>query len=135
MQEFLLDISNYNLRMSNRAYVETKKPLFQIAPRRFKSAKFGVSKLVYSLTFSAHSFPLSVIPKISKNFITQVSFLLKLAHMAFVEFRSLNSKADHLVNWDLVSLIHGGMDANQVLFLNHLVSDLRFQLKNKNNKL
>ena len=55
--------------------------------------------------------------------------------MAFEVFRSLNSKADHLVNWDLVSLIHGGMDANQVLFLNHLVSDLRFQLKNKNNKL
>ena len=55
--------------------------------------------------------------------------------MVFEVFRSLNSKADHLVNWDLVSLIHGGMDANQVLFLNHLVSDLRFQLKNKNNKL
>lgn len=47
--------------------------------------------------------------------------------MVFEVFRSLNSKADHLVNWDLVSLIHGGMDANQVLFLNHLVSDLRFQ--------
>ncbi len=46
--------------------------------------------------------------------------------MVFEVFRSLNSKADHLVNWDLVSLIHGGMDANQVLFLNHLVSDLRF---------
>ena len=44
--------------------------------------------------------------------------------MVFEVFRSLNSKADHLVNWDLVSLIHGGMDANQVLFLNHLVSDL-----------
>ena len=51
--------------------------------------------------------------------------------MVFEVFRSLNSKADHLVNWDLVSLIHGGMDANQVLFLKHLVSDLRFQLKNK----
>lgn len=48
--------------------------------------------------------------------------------MVFEVFRSLNSKADHLVNWDLVSLIHGGMDANQVLFLNHLVSDLRFQI-------
>jgi hypothetical protein len=72
-----------------------------------------------------------VIPKISKNFITQVSFLLKLAHMAFVEFRSLNSKADHLVNWGLVSSIHEDMDASQVLYQNHLESALRFQLKTK----
>ena len=55
--------------------------------------------------------------------------------MVSAVFRFPYNKADHLVNWDLVSLIHGGMDANQVLFLNHLVSDLRFQLKNKNNKL
>mgnify|MGYP006914995917 CR=1 FL=1 len=55
--------------------------------------------------------------------------------MVFEVFRSLNSKAEPSRKLDLVSLIHGGMDANQVLFLNHLVSDLRFQLKNKNNKL
>ena len=55
--------------------------------------------------------------------------------MVFEVFRSLNSKADHLVNWDLVSLIHGDTGANQAPCLNHLVSDLRFQLKNKNNKL
>lgn len=66
MQEYLLGILNYNLRMSNRAYVETKEPLFQIAPRRFKSAKLGVSGIAYSLVFNPHSFPLSVIPKISK---------------------------------------------------------------------
>ncbi len=53
----------------------------------------------------------------------------------FEVFRSLNSKADHLVNWDLISSIHGDMDANQVLFLNHLVSDLRFQLKNKDKNI
>jgi len=46
-------------------------------------------------------------------------------------FHSLNSKADHLVNWDLAFSIHGGMDANQAPFLSHLVSALRFQLKNK----
>lgn len=63
MQEYLLGILNYNLRMSNRAYVETKEPLFQIAPRRFKSAKLGVSGIAYSLVFNPHSFPLSVIPK------------------------------------------------------------------------
>ena len=51
--------------MSNRAYVEAKTPLFQTAPRRFKSAKLGVSEMVYSLVFKPHSFPLSVIPKIS----------------------------------------------------------------------
>ena len=66
MQEYLSDILIYNLCMSNRAYVETKEPLFQIAPRRFKSAKFGVSNITYSLVFNPHSFPLSVIPKISK---------------------------------------------------------------------
>ena len=55
--------------MSNRAYVEAKTPLFQTAPRRFKSAKLGVSEMVYSLVFKPHSFPLSVIPKISKFFI------------------------------------------------------------------
>ena len=47
--------------------------------------------------------------------------------MAFVEFRSLNSKADHLVNWGLVSSIHEDMDASQVLYQNHLESALRFQ--------
>ena len=46
--------------------------------------------------------------------------------MAFVEFRSLNSKADHLVNWGLVSSIHEDMDASQVLYQNHLESALRF---------
>ena len=70
MQEYLLDISNYNLHMSNRAYVEIKEPLFQTAPRRFKSAKLEVSEIVYSLVFSPHSLPLSVIPKISKYFMT-----------------------------------------------------------------
>ena len=69
--------------MSNRAYVETKKPLFQIAPRRFKSAKFGVSKLVYSLTFSAHSFPLSVIPKISKELHNSGIFFIKTRAYGF----------------------------------------------------
>ena len=39
MQEFLLNISDHNLRMSNRAYVETKEPLLPIAPLRFKSVK------------------------------------------------------------------------------------------------
>ena len=42
MQEFLSGISDYNLRMSNRAYVEIKEPLYQIAPLRFKSAQLGV---------------------------------------------------------------------------------------------
>ena len=65
MLEYLLDISNYNLRMSNLAYVEIKVPLFQIAPRRFRSAKFKVLEAVYSFSFNPHSFPLSVIPKIS----------------------------------------------------------------------
>lgn len=51
--------------MSNRAYVETKEPLLQTAPLRFKSAKLGVSEMVYSLVFKPHSFPLSVIPNIS----------------------------------------------------------------------
>ena len=55
--------------------------------------------------------------------------------MVFEVFHFPYNRADHLADWDLDSLIHGGMDANQVLFLNHLVSDLRFQLKNKNNKL
>ena len=55
--------------------------------------------------------------------------------MVFEVFRSLNSKADHLVNWGLVSSIHEDMDASQVLYQNHLESALRFQLKNKNNKL
>ncbi len=54
--------------MSNRAYVETKEPLLQIAPLRFKSAKLGVSEMVYSFVFKPHSFPLSVIPKISTMF-------------------------------------------------------------------
>lgn len=65
MQEFLSGISDYNLRMSNRAYVEIKEPLYQIAPLRFKSAQLGVLEGVYSLVFNPHSFPLSVIPKIS----------------------------------------------------------------------
>lgn len=69
MHEYLSDILNYNLRISSRAYVETKKPLLQNAPLRFKSAKLGVSEIVYSLVFKPHSFPLSVIPKISKHFI------------------------------------------------------------------
>lgn len=43
---------------------------------------------------------------------------------------SLNNKADHLVNWGLAFSIHGGMGANQVPFRSHLVSALRFQLKN-----
>ena len=55
--------------MSNRAYVEAKTPLFQTAPRRFKSAKLEVSEMVYSLVFKPHSFPLSVIPKISTMFL------------------------------------------------------------------
>ena len=67
MQEFLSGISDYNLRMSNRAYVEIKEPLYQIAPLRFKSAQLGVLEGVYSLVFNPHSFPLSVIPKISKE--------------------------------------------------------------------
>ena len=54
MQEFLLNISDHNLRMSNRAYVETKEPLLPIAPLRFKSAKLGVSEMVYSLVFNPH---------------------------------------------------------------------------------
>ena len=54
--------------MSNRAYVEVKEPLYQIAPLRFKSAQLGVSEVIYSLVFSPHSFPLSVIPKISKDY-------------------------------------------------------------------
>ena len=64
-QECLSGILNHNLRMSNRAYVEVKTPLLQTAPQRFKSVKFGVSEMVYSLVFKPHSFPLSVIPKIS----------------------------------------------------------------------
>ena len=52
--------------------------------------------------------------------------------MAFVEFRSLNSKADHLVNWGLVSSIHEDMDASQVLYQNHLESALRFQIATDN---
>ncbi len=51
--------------------------------------------------------------------------------MVFEVFRSLNSKADHPVNWDLTLLIHGDTDVIQALFLNHLASDLRFQLKTK----
>ena len=35
---------------------------------RFKSAKLGVSEMVYSFVFKPHSFPLSVIPKISTMF-------------------------------------------------------------------
>ena len=53
-----------------------------------------------------------VIPKISKCFITR-NFLISTRAYGFEVFRSLNSKADHLVNWDLVSLIHGSMDANK----------------------
>ena len=67
MQEYLSDILSYNLRISNRAYVETKHPLLQIVPLRFKSAKLGASAMVYSLVFNPHSFPLSVIPKISTD--------------------------------------------------------------------
>ena len=73
MHEYLSDILNYNLRISSRAYVEIKKPLLQSAPLRFKSAKLGVSEIVYSLVFKPHSFPLSVIPKISTN---DISFIL-----------------------------------------------------------
>jgi hypothetical protein len=51
--------------------------------------------------------------------------------MVSEEFRSLNNKADRLVNWDLAFSIHGGMGANQAPFQSHLVSALRFQLKNK----
>ena len=51
--------------MSNRAYVETKEPLLQTAPLRFKSVKLGVSEIVYSLVFKPHLLSLSVIPKIS----------------------------------------------------------------------
>ena len=65
MQESLSGISDYNLRMSNRAYVEVKEPLYLIAPLRFKSVQLGVSEMTYSLVFNPHSFPLSVIPKIS----------------------------------------------------------------------
>ena len=49
--------------------------------------------------------------------------------MAFVEFRSLNSKADHLVNWGLVSSIHEDMDASQVLYQNHLESIMSWRAK------
>lgn len=51
--------------------------------------------------------------------------------MAFEVSHFLNSKAAHLVNWDLTSLIHVDTDANQALSLNHLESDLRFQIKTK----
>lgn len=68
MLEYLLNISSYNLCISNLAYVETNVPLTQIAPRRFRSAKLGASDTVYSFIFKHHSLPLSVIPKISKNF-------------------------------------------------------------------
>jgi hypothetical protein len=58
-------------------------------------------------------------------------FESKHVHMVSEVFRSLNNKADHLVNWDLAFSIHEDMDANQALFQSHLVSALRFQLKNK----
>ena len=86
MQEFLLDISIHNLRMSNRAYVETKEPLFQTAPLRFKSAKLGVSEMVYSLVFKLHSFPLSVIPKISKNFVFFINIMLWAMNIIFDKY-------------------------------------------------
>ena len=51
--------------------------------------------------------------------------------MVSAVFRFPYNKADHLVNWGLVSSIHEDMDASQVLYQNHLESALRFQLKTK----
>ena len=67
MQECLLNTLNHSLRISKRAYVETRELLTHIAPLRFKSAKFNVSEAVYSLVLRFHSLPRSVIPKISTN--------------------------------------------------------------------
>ena len=52
--------------------------------------------------------------------------------MVFEVFRSLNSKADHLVNLDLAFSTLEDKDAIQVPYQSHLVFDLRFQLKTKN---
>lgn len=52
--------------------------------------------------------------------------------MVFVVFRSPYSKADHLANLDLASLVLEDKDATQVPYRNRLVFDLRFQLKTKN---
>lgn len=51
--------------------------------------------------------------------------------MAFEVFHFPYNRADHPSNWDLASLIHEDMDVIQALCLNHLVSDLRFQLKTR----
>ena len=55
--------------------------------------------------------------------------------MVFEVFHFPYNRADHPADWDLVSSIHEDTDVIQALYLNHLVSDLRFQLKNKKNKL
>ncbi|RGK53285.1 hypothetical protein DW939_08310 [Phocaeicola plebeius] len=51
--------------------------------------------------------------------------------MVFEVFHFPYNRADHPADWDLVSSIHEDTDVIQALYLNHLVSDLRFQLKNK----
>lgn len=56
--------------MSNLAYVEISTPLLKIAPRRLRSLQLGESALVYSWFFNPHSLPLSVIPNISKGFMS-----------------------------------------------------------------
>ena len=61
--------------------------------------------------------------------------------MVFEVFHFPYNRADHPADWDLVSSIHEDTDVIQALYLNHLVSDLRFQLTiqyyimNKNNSL
>ena len=51
--------------------------------------------------------------------------------MVFEVFHLPYNRAAHLSNWDLISSIHEDMDVIQAPFQNHLVSDLRFQLKQK----
>jgi len=48
--------------------------------------------------------------------------------MAFEVFHFPYNRADHPSSWDLAFSIHEDMDVIQALCLNHLVSDLRFQL-------
>ena len=86
MQEYLSNILSYNLRMSNRAYVETKEPLLQTAPLRFKSVKLGVSEIVYSLVFKPHLLSLSVIPKISKDFKSLFNTVLWVMYIVFNKY-------------------------------------------------
>ena len=65
MREYLSNISVYNLRMSNRAYIGMYYSSFFITLRAFKSLYFKVSDAVYFFVLKPEVFCLSVIPNIS----------------------------------------------------------------------